>query len=457
MGENERSRITVLIAEDSRIQREVLAAKLREAGFQVRAAEDGAIALESVRAERPTIVISDIEMPNMTGYEFCAAVKSDASLRAIPFILLSTLSEPQDIIRGLHCGADNYVTKPYDAEFLIGRVESLLATPLGEEEESEPLEVTLAGERYTVNSGRRQVLNLLASTFENAVEKNHELIRSNQELLVAQEKLVESNRKLESANERMRTDLDAAARVQQSLLPSEKIDTDPAVTAWKYLPCDELAGDFLNIIRLDERHLGVYLVDVCGHGVASSLLAVTVGRLLSPLGEGSSIVTREYNGKTVIVPPMEVALELNRRLPESENGGLWFTMIYGVLDLETLSFRHVKAGHPELIHIERDGAARSIPCKGMPIGLFEDMILEEQTVQLAPGDRIYMYSDGLPEAMDADSNLFGTEQTLEVLELGMGQSLGESVDTLMAVIKRFSGTRSWDDDLSILGLEVRGS
>ena len=187
MSASSRSGVTVLIAEDSRIQSQILVEKLEAAGFQVRAAEDGEVALESIREQRPTIVISDIEMPKMTGYELCSAVKSDASLRNIPFILLSTLSEPQDIIRGLHCGADNYVTKPYDPEFLISRVDSLLTTPVDYSEESQPLEVTLAGERYTVNSGRQQVLNLLASTFENAVEKNNELIRSNQELMLAKE------------------------------------------------------------------------------------------------------------------------------------------------------------------------------------------------------------------------------------------------------------------------------
>ncbi|MHC4938025.1 MAG: PP2C family protein-serine/threonine phosphatase [Planctomycetota bacterium] len=462
MIKSQRSEVTVLVAEDSRIQRDVLAGKLREAGFQVRAAEDGAIALDRIREQRPTVVISDIEMPNMTGYQLCDAVKSDASLRSIPFILLSTLSDPQDIIRGLHCGADNYVTKPYDPEFLIGRVESLLATPLDDEEEAQPLEVTLAGERYTVNSGRQQVLNLLASTFENAVEKNHELIRSNQELMVAQEKLVESNKQLEElngelnvANEKMRNDLNAAARVQQSLLPSGDADTSCATITWKYHPCDELAGDFLNVIRLSDRHLAAYLVDVCGHGVASSLLAVTIGRLLTPHSGSSSIVTEERDGVTKIVAPIDVALELNKRLPEEENGGLWFTMVYGILDLETLEFRHVRAGHPELVHVARDGAARSVPSKGMPIGVIENMLIEEQTVQLGAGDRLYMYSDGVPEAMDAKGNLFGVQQTLDVLELGVSQSLEESVESLMAVVKRWSGDRTWDDDLSILGLEVR--
>ena len=160
----ERHDVSVLIVEDSRIQARILEKNLVEAGFQVRVADNGALGLDKIREQRPTLVVSDIEMPTMTGYELCSAVKSDPDLRTIPFILLSTLSDPQDIIKGLHCGADNYVTKPYDPQYLIGRIESLLATPIDvqdDDRDKQTLNVTLGGERFTVNSGRQQVLNLL--------------------------------------------------------------------------------------------------------------------------------------------------------------------------------------------------------------------------------------------------------------------------------------------------------
>jgi len=455
------SDVKVLIAEDSRLQAQILSEKLGEAGFQVRVAEDGEAALEHIRNERPTIVVSDIEMPRMTGYELCRTVKTDAELKTIPFILLSTLSDPLDIIRGLHCGADNYVTKPYDPDFLIGRVNSLLASPLGDDEASQKLEVTLAGERYAINSSRQQVLNLLVSTFENAVEKNNELIHANQELLLAKEQLTGWNQKLESlngkletTNERMTRDLMAAARVQQSLLPSGTPDTAQAAFVWKYFPCDELAGDFLNFFRLDERHVAVYVVDVCGHGVAASLLAVTIGRLLTPHVGSSSLVVEESNGASRVVPPVEVARELNRRLPMEEQDGLWFTMVYGILDLETLEFRHVRAGHPEVVHLPHGGTPQLLPCDGMAIGCIEEIALEEHVIQLSPGDRLFIYSDGVPEAMDPEKKLFGNEQMLEVLELGKQESIQGSVELLMNVVERWGAGASLDDDLSIVGLEI---
>jgi sigma-B regulation protein RsbU (phosphoserine phosphatase) len=456
-----RSEVTVFIAEDSRTQAQILSKKLTEAGFQVRVAENGAIALERIREKRPTIVISDIEMPQMTGYELCGELKKDPDLRSIPVILLSTLSEPQDIIRGLHCGADNYVTKPYDPEFLIARVDSLLTTPLGDEDESEQLEVSLAGERYLVNSSRQQVLNLLVSTFENAVSKNSELIRTNQELTFAKEQMTVWNRKLETlnseleaANARMTSDLNAAARVQQSLLPRGAAETGPAHFAWRYLPCDELAGDFLNFFPLDDRHVAAFVVDVCGHGVASSLLAVTIARLLTPSVDSSSLLVQQHNGATRITPPLEVAVELNRLFPMEDWDGLYFTMVYGILDLETLEFCHVIAGHPPCIHIPCGGAPQSLPNRGMSIGWVRDIMLTEHVVQLKAGDRLFLYSDGVPEAMNPDGKLLGDSQMLEVMELGKAHSIDGSVELLMDVVNRWCTIGCLQDDVSILGLEI---
>ena len=458
--------ITVLIAEDSPIQAQILSKRLEAEGYPVIVAENGALALDCIARQRPTIIISDVEMPKMTGYELCSAVKGDPELRSIPFILLSTLSEPQDIIKGLHCGADNYVTKPYDPDFLIGRMQSLLATPIGEDEDSQKLEVTLAGEHYSVNAGRQQVLNLLVSTFENAVEKNNDLIQTNQELTLVKEqltlwneKLEELNGKLDAANQRMVRDLNAAAKVQQSLLPATTPKTERALFSWRYLPCDELAGDFLNVFPLDDTHIAAFVVDVSGHGVASSLLAVTIARLLTPqISSSSLLVQKVHNGDGHrIVPPLEVIQELNRRFPMAEQNGMYFTLVYGILNTRTLEFRHAEAGHPQIVHVRAGGGApQLIKSEGMAIGWVPDIDCAEQVVQLMAGDRLYLYSDGVPEAMDPDHNQFGNRQLLELIELGQTLPLDHSVSLLLEGVERWGGNGTClKDDVSILGLEVK--
>lgn len=459
------AKASLLVVEDSRIQAKILSNKLAEAGYEVRTAENGRVGLEMIRERRPILVISDIEMPEMTGYELCEAVKRDAQLRTIPFILLSTLSDAQDIIKGLHCGADNYVTKPYDPEFLISRVASLLDTPLTDEADEQQLEVTLGGTKYTVKAGRQQALNLLISTFENAVEKNSELLRVNEELTRAQEQmkrwnedLETLNERLEVANARMTHDLEAAARVQQSLLPSAEPDATHARFAWQYIPCDELAGDFLNFFALDETHIAAFVVDVSGHGVASSLLSVTVGRIMTPQVSTSSLLVQR-NGETGeirIVPPAEVACELNRRFPMEDQNGLYFTMAYGILDTDSLEFRYVVAGHVPLVYLPNGATPQVLDANGLPIGFLDDAEYDEYTLQLNAGDRLCIYSDGVPEAMDADLKEFGERQMLEVLELGAAQPLPSSISLLRQAVERWSAKNGPKDDVSILGMEIIG-
>lgn len=456
----------VLIAEDSRIQAKVLERGLMQAGYHVMVAHDGAAALDMVRLKRPALIVSDIEMPRMTGYEFCRAVKQDQQLRRIPIILLSTLSSAEDIIKGLDAGADNYVTKPYDLKYLLGRIDSLGKTPLQESVEEGPeIPVTLGGQTYKVKSGRQQVLNLLISTFENAVEKNRELHRLNEQLTLAKEKLTQWNQTLESlnqqlehSNKRMSRDLQAAARVQKSLLPGGSLELPGARFAWKYTPCEELAGDFLNYFRLDDDHIGMFVVDVSGHGAASSLLAVAIGRLLTAHASASSLLLQVEPGTDRLraTPPALVAKELNRRFPMEAQGGLYFTIVYGVLNVRTGELRTVSGGHPPLVHIPAHGEPRLLSGSGFPIGIMDDADFDEEVMRLNPGDRILFYSDGVPEAMNEDLQQFTDDRMLEVMGLGSRKPLTEGVEELFESVRSWCVPKGPKDDVSILGCEFLG-
>ena len=457
--------VDVLIAEDSRMQARMLERRLTEAGHRVRWGENGALALALAREHRPDIIVSDIEMPVMTGYEFCKAVKTDPALRTVPFILLSTLADPIDIIRGLDAGADNYVTKPYEPDFLLGRMRALLATPLGDDEGDggAVLDVTLAGQAFRVKAGRQQVLNLLVSTFENAVAKNQELVVANQELSVARDGLQKSNEELTSLNAEisrinahMVRDLKAAAKVQQSLLPAADIVIPATGVAWRYVPCQSLAGDFLNVFRLDDDHAGLFVVDVSGHGVPSSLMAVTVGRFLTPkVSDSSLLVRQEADGRVAVVPPAEVATQLNRLFQADEFSGLYFTLMYGVIHLPTGRIDYVSGGHPPMLRLPAAGAADFHGAESFPIAFVPDVEYAQKTLQLAPGDRLYLYSDGVPEAMDKDQNPYGEAAMAACLEQARAASLEDSVAGLLAAVEEWCRPNGPLDDVSILGIEWR--
>ncbi len=273
----------------------------------------------------------------------------------------------------------------------------------------------------------------------------------------AEEALRRANKELEEANRRIREDLEAGARVQRSLLPDELPSVEGLDIAWAFRPCDELAGDFLNVIRLDERHVAFYVVDVTGHGVAASLLSVTIGRLLTSRVSTSSLLVREGNTEASprIISPEEVAKELNRRFPMEEQNGLSFTMLYGVVDLKTLEFRFVSAGHDPIVYVPQDSDPKYVEADGMTIGWLEDVAFPETVIQLKRGDRIYIYSDGVPEAMNENLEQYSKERMMSVIAQCQPKSLDNSISSLLDAVKHWCEERGPIDDVSILGLEIR--
>lgn len=455
----------VVIAEDSRVQGKVLQQRLIAAGYDAHVGLNGELALELVRQLKPEIVVSDIEMPKMNGYELCSAIKQSPELRKTPVILLSTLNDAEDIIRGLSAKADNYITKPYDIQYLIARIEDLRSNPVqdSDEDSENTTPVTLGGQVYHVSAGRQQTLNLLISVFENAVEKNKELHRSNEQLVLAKEKLSSWNTQLESLNnqlnefnQRMKRDLHAAAKMQQSLLPNEPLDSPHVRIAWDYTPCEELAGDFLNYSKLDDHTLALYVVDVSGHGAASALLAVAIGRVLSSVISATSLLVRldPFTGKRAVTPPTVVVGELNKRFPMDSQGGLHFTILYGLLDLRTKLFRYACGGHPQPVHQPQGENARFAPGDGLAVGWVDDVEFDEFSLQLASGDRLLLYSDGVPEAMDADLEQLTNERMLQELDASRDQSLEDQVSHIRAIVDRWCQPKGPLDDVSILSIEI---
>lgn len=265
-----------------------------------------------------------------------------------------------------------------------------------------------------------------------------------------------ANDSLKESRARMKNDLEAAARLQRSLLPSALPEFGRIEVRWTFRPCDELAGDFINVIPLDDDHVAIYVVDVMGHGVAASLLSVAIARSLTSRVSSSSILVRK--DKSIghrIVAPGEVAKELNRRFPMEEQNGLSFTMLYGVLNLRTLVYRYISAGHDPVIVIRESGRSYVPEASGLTIGWVDDAKFTEQEVQLSPGDRFYLYSDGIPEAMDGELQQFTRERAVEHLAAGHQQTLEKTVEGLAGCVEAWCGPQGPLDDVSLLGVEIR--
>src|SRR3990170_8148049 len=188
---NMKNGVEIRIVEDSPTQAAKLKFFLEQHGYQVSVANNGKEAIASMSKRKPTIAISDIIMPEMDGYELCRQIKADENLKDIPVILLTSLSDPEDIVRSLECGADNFITKPYEEKYLLSRINYIIANrELRKSEKLEiGIEILFAGQKYFINSERRQILDLLLYTYEIAPNKNVELINAQDKLKVLNEQL----------------------------------------------------------------------------------------------------------------------------------------------------------------------------------------------------------------------------------------------------------------------------
>ncbi|NMB78389.1 MAG: hybrid sensor histidine kinase/response regulator [Methanomicrobiales archaeon] len=180
--------VTVLIVEDSRTQAEILKATLEKHGYSPVLAENGKEALEVLETLTPDVIISDVVMPVMDGYEFCRIVKNDARWNTIPFILLTMLTDSKDVVYAMVSGADNFITKPYQGEYLVSRLKKILSShdrAAGFSGDSSA-DVILSGKKFSIPHDRGQIIQFLLSAYEAAVMQH-------QEVLVAQKRLCEAN------------------------------------------------------------------------------------------------------------------------------------------------------------------------------------------------------------------------------------------------------------------------
>jgi signal transduction histidine kinase len=235
-------KIKVLIAEDSNTQAMQLQHILEKNGYDATIVSNGSAALRSIRKSKPLIVISDIMMPEMDGYELCRQIKANKSYRDIAVILLTSLSQPQAVLWALQCGADKFLTKPYDETHLLSTIQHLGENLQGQDNPQKGISVSYRGETYFIDSTKSQIINLLLSTYEAAVNKNLELIEAQDELRRLNEGLEEI---VDQKTASLRAEVNERKAAQTALQVSSdeiKIMTQQLLQAEKLATMGELAS-----------------------------------------------------------------------------------------------------------------------------------------------------------------------------------------------------------------------
>lgn len=243
----------ILIVEDSAIQAELLRRLLVREGYEVFVARDGAEGLEAAQKQRPALIISDINMPVMNGQEMCRGIKDDERLRQIPVMLLTQLIDPEEVLRGLESGADAYVTKPYDEEFLLARVHLMLEMPDSFKNipDRKCIEFEYQKKHYVVRSGRSRTLSFLLSTYENALWHSLKLLKIQEDLKKFNELLEE---KVKGKTADLEVELAGRKQTEEKLRKRvEELESYRKVTIQRELTMEKLRE---RVAELEEKLKG---------------------------------------------------------------------------------------------------------------------------------------------------------------------------------------------------------
>jgi len=396
---------SILVVDDEELNREGLTRRLQMHDYEVAAAKSGQEAIELLGDREFDLVLLDVMMPEMNGLEVLKFLRRVDSLIDLPIVMVTARWESEDVVEALELGANDYVTKPLDLPVALARIRTQLAL-------------------------RRAVAK--------SKELEERLAAHNRELRVA-------TRSLAAAKDQHTGDLEAAARVQRAFLPALASEFAGARFAWASSPCGQLTGDFLNVFRLGDRHAGLCVLDVAGHGAAAALLSANVSQLLTRITGGD---------RGVVVPPAEVVARLGQEVPAEATAGHPVSLLYGTLALDSGEFRFVSAGHPEPVHLPQGKPATTLEASGFPVGIAGGAS-REQAITLKPGDRLALYSDGLSEARNAEGEHFGSRRLLAALDEGRRLPLADALGGLLRTVDGWRGDVPLQDDITVLLLERR--
>jgi len=447
--------VKVLVVDDDPVCRRLLEASLLKRGCDVVTACDGEEAHALAREHKPNLVITDVVMPRLDGFGLCRRIKADAELRGAPVILLTALSDSGDVIGALQSGADGFITKPYDMEFLSACMESLIARAghPGEDRADGRIEIAVGAQKFLLKPDARQITQLLLSTYDNALQKNLELARANLALIRMEEGLREANESLKEKQNNLDRDLEAAAGIQRSLLPQGRLDARALRAAWKFQPCEQIGGDIFNLMRLDPWHYAFYILDVSGHGVPSALVTVSVSQMLRP--DSGTVVRPGANGNGhQIVSPGEVLAHLDREYP-MERFDKFFSVVYMIVDVRDGTAYYSSAGHPPPLLVGADGSFARLDKGGPIIGQGSGLPFEEGRQPLRPGDCIVLTTDGVIEHRNEEGEQYGDVRLQRALTQLAGLPIKAMLDGVMENLMSF-GKQAPRDDISLLGIEYRG-
>lgn len=397
---------TVLVVDDSRAHRRLMTRTLERWGYRAVEADSGEHALEVCRTQDISLVVSDWMMPGISGVEFCRIYRELFTDRPGYFILLTAQTEREALAEGLESGADDFLSKPVSSIELHARLR--------------------AGER---------VLNAQRA-----------LASKNDELTTTLERLSDAY----SAIDR---DLREARLFQEALMPDRHVPLAGMDVSLLFQPSGHVGGDMVGYFPIRDGELGVYAVDVSGHGVSSALMTARIASYFSGAAPDRNLALTPTADGYEMIAPDEVCRRLNALLQKDAESDQYLTMVLARVSTRTGEVTMCQAGHPSPLILRTDGGMEFHESFGMPVGLVDDAEYQSSTIRLGHGDRLLVFSDGLTECPDAAGNLLDEDGLIRILGELSGLREQELLAGLVEALTSFSGRRDFPDDLSALLVE----
>ncbi|WP_374447180.1 PP2C family protein-serine/threonine phosphatase [Stella sp.] len=382
--------VSVLVVDDHPDNRDLLKRRLERLGVaRVEMAVDGVEAVDMIRADAFDLVFLDVMMPNMNGYEVLERLRDENRLADLPVVMISALTEMDSVVRCIDLGAEDYLAKPFNPTLLRARLYALL-------------------EKKRLRDAVRENL-----------------------------------RRLES-------DLEAARSSQLGMVPPAMEPRDgewPVGIRARLEPARQVGGDLIDFFPLGAGHCCFLLGDVSGKGPAAALF---MARAWGTLRSAAPLWAERRDDESGVAAMMEA---VNTRMSEANPAFEFLTLFLGVLDVATGRVVYSNAGHPPPYRIRRGEAPLPLPLVGgMPVGIDERAQHRSGAIELAPGDRIVVYSDGVTEAMNTAKEFYGDDRLALVLGEVPEADPAALVDHVRRSVAEFALGEEQSDDIAILAL-----
>jgi serine phosphatase RsbU (regulator of sigma subunit) len=271
-------------------------------------------------------------------------------------------------------------------------------------------------------------------TIRDLREKNLQLTEAYNELKEAQAQIIEK--------EKLEKELEVARDIQSSILPRLLPKNEKFDFGHKFVPVSAVGGDFFDFIPLDETNMGIAVGDVTDHGIPAALfMALTVTLLRAESRRTRSAI--------------DTLISVNSQLLEVNDTGMFVTLLYGILNYETNEFRYARAGHSLPLLLDSNNDFLSFEQEvGQPLGLFPDITIDEQSLILPSNSLLFIYTDGVTEAMNDKDEFFGVERLQQVLKENGKSSASDICDSVWKSLKDHQGDTPQQDDITLLSMSV---